>query len=66
MCCLSCAGKQSPDGVLKMKRLRKLVLKTVRESGITEDETKLGDMLEHKVSRHLIDCAFCLFMLYFT
>ena len=33
-----------------MRRLRKLVLKALQESGITEDETKLNDTLEDKVS----------------
>jgi len=42
--------RQNPDGVLKMRKLRKLVLKALHQSGTTEDETKLSDTLEHKVS----------------
>ncbi|CAK9172362.1 unnamed protein product [Ilex paraguariensis] len=36
-------------GVLKLKKLRKLVLNTLRESGYTEDENQLTNMLEHKI-----------------
>uniref|UniRef100_A0A2N9HF31 Uncharacterized protein n=1 Tax=Fagus sylvatica TaxID=28930 RepID=A0A2N9HF31_FAGSY len=47
---ITSALKSNPDGVLKMRKLRKLVLKDLHESGITEDETKLSDMLEHKIN----------------
>jgi hypothetical protein len=47
-----------------MRRLRKLVLKALQESGITEDETKLSDTLEHKVGPSNGPC-FCLFILWF-
>uniref|UniRef100_A0A5B7BB12 U1-type domain-containing protein n=1 Tax=Davidia involucrata TaxID=16924 RepID=A0A5B7BB12_DAVIN len=50
--------KNNPDGVLKMRKLRKLVLQTLQEYGITEDETQLSNMLEHKVnssSRFTVD-----------
>ncbi|TXG61613.1 hypothetical protein EZV62_012976 [Acer yangbiense] len=50
--------KSNPDGVLKMKKLRKLVLKSLKESGIQEDETQFSIMLEHKInssSRFTID-----------
>lgn len=40
---------QNPDGVLKMRKLRKLVMKGLAESGITDDETQLSEKLEHKV-----------------
>ncbi|KAM1062179.1 hypothetical protein ACFX2I_026549 [Malus domestica] len=38
------------DGVLKMRKLKKLVLKALEESGITDDETKLSNMFEHKIN----------------
>ncbi|XP_050124078.1 UBP1-associated proteins 1C-like isoform X2 [Malus sylvestris] len=38
------------DGVLKMRKLKKLVLKALEESGITDDETKLSKKLEHKIN----------------
>ncbi|KAG7021349.1 UBP1-associated proteins 1C [Cucurbita argyrosperma subsp. argyrosperma] len=41
--------KSSPDGVLKMSKLRKLTLKSIHESGVTGDETKLVEMLEQKI-----------------
>lgn len=41
---------QNPDGVLKMRKLRKLVLKSLQESGVADDEAQLSDKLEHKVS----------------
>lgn len=47
---ITSALKSNPDGVLKMRKLRKLVLKVLHESGTTEDETKLSDMLEHKIN----------------
>ncbi|KAL4029382.1 UBP1-associated proteins 1C [Cucumis melo var. makuwa] len=42
--------KSNPDGVLKLSKLRKLTLKSIRESGVTEDETKLIGMLEQKIN----------------
>ncbi|GLT61268.1 hypothetical protein SLA2020_339870 [Shorea laevis] len=47
---ITSALKSNPDGVLKIRSLRKLVLKALQESGITEDETKLSDTLEHKIN----------------
>ncbi|KAF3439642.1 hypothetical protein FNV43_RR17920 [Rhamnella rubrinervis] len=44
------ALKSNPEGVLKMKKLRKLVHKALRESGITQDEAQLGSVLEHKIN----------------
>ncbi|KAM2218762.1 hypothetical protein TB2_017647 [Malus domestica] len=41
---------KSNDGVLKMRKLKKLVLKALKESGITDDETKLNKQLEHKIN----------------
>lgn len=42
--------KSNSDGVLKLSKLRKLTLKSIRESGVTEDETKLIEMLEQKIN----------------
>lgn len=53
--------KSSPDRVLKMKKVRKLVLEALKESGTAEEETQLRDMLEHKIhssSRFAIDQKF--------
>lgn len=48
------------DGVLKMRKLKKLVLNAIAESGITEDEDKLSRTFEQKVSQvnfvHFIVC----------
>ncbi|KAF2287186.1 hypothetical protein GH714_038644 [Hevea brasiliensis] len=41
---------KNPDGVLKMKKLKKLVLKSLQESGITEGETQISGMLEQKIN----------------
>jgi cell growth-regulating nucleolar protein len=38
------------DGVLKIRKLKKLVLKSLQESGIAKDETELDNILEQKVS----------------
>ncbi|XP_076923717.1 uncharacterized protein LOC143585934 [Bidens hawaiensis] len=38
------------DGSLKMRKLRTQVLKTIRESGSTIDESQLVDTLEHKIN----------------
>ncbi|CAL5442816.1 unnamed protein product [Camellia sinensis] len=42
--------KSNPEGILKMRKLRKLVLKALRESGFTEDESQLTDALEQKIN----------------
>lgn len=42
--------KSNPDGNMKMRKLRTQVLKTVRESGSTVDETELVNTLEHKIN----------------
>ncbi|KAK9102508.1 hypothetical protein Sjap_019762 [Stephania japonica] len=50
--------KSCPDGALKMKKLQKLVLKSVQESGTTLDESKLKETIADKVngsSRFTID-----------
>ncbi|CBI27867.3 unnamed protein product, partial [Vitis vinifera] len=55
---ITSALKSNPDGVLKMRKLRKLVIKALEESGITDDETQLSEKLEHKInssSRFTVD-----------
>lgn len=50
--------KSRPEGFLKVKKLRKLVLEAVRQSGCTEDESQIADMLEQKIkssSRFTLD-----------
>lgn len=42
--------KQNPDGKMKMKKLKKLVMEAIKQSGITEDENQLSEKLERKVS----------------
>ncbi|KAI5674321.1 hypothetical protein M9H77_14685 [Catharanthus roseus] len=42
--------KSNPEGVLKLKKLKKLVLKSLKESGITEDKSLLTEMLEQKIT----------------
>ncbi|KAJ7955933.1 UBP1-associated proteins 1C-like [Quillaja saponaria] len=44
------ALKSHPDGALKMRKLKKLVLKALQESGTTKDETQLSDILEQKIN----------------
>ncbi|KAM5547302.1 UBP1-associated proteins 1C [Rosa sericea] len=41
---------KSKDGVLKMRKLKKLVLNAIVESGITEDEEKLSTTFEEKIN----------------
>ncbi|KAG5243492.1 UBP1-associated protein 1C [Salix suchowensis] len=41
---------KSNDGVLKIRKLKKLVLKSIQESGIAKVDTELGNILEQKVS----------------
>lgn len=42
--------KQNPDGKMKMRKLKKLVIQAIKQSGITEDENQLSEKLEQKVS----------------
>lgn len=41
--------KSNPVGILKMRKLRAQVLKTLTESGSTIDENQLVDTLDHKI-----------------
>ncbi|KAL2554052.1 zinc ion binding [Forsythia ovata] len=55
---ITSALKSNPDGVLKFKKLRKLVLKSLEESGSTKDKSRVSEMLEQKVnssSRFTVD-----------
>ncbi|XP_068635438.1 UBP1-associated proteins 1C-like [Aristolochia californica] len=50
--------KSDPDNALKIKKLQKLVLKSLQESGVTHDEAEVRDTLTHKIessSRFIID-----------
>ncbi|KHG16926.1 putative C16C10.8 [Gossypium arboreum] len=50
--------KSSPDGVLKMRKLEKRVLKALQESGVDEDKSQLSEILQHKITsndRFLVD-----------
>lgn len=42
---------QNSDGVLKLKKLKKIVLKSVNESGMVKDDSQVSDTIEHKVSQ---------------
>ncbi|KAE8712538.1 mitogen-activated protein kinase kinase 2 [Hibiscus syriacus] len=44
------ALKSSPDGVLKMRKLQKRVLKALQESGVDDDKSQLSEMLQHKIT----------------
>ncbi|KAL8215499.1 hypothetical protein R6Q57_022336 [Mikania cordata] len=47
---ITAALKSNTDGVLKMRKLRTQVLKTIQQSGSTIDENQLVDTLEHKIN----------------
>lgn len=49
MCDLYFLLQQAPDGALKMKKLPKLVLKSLHESGIAVDDSEFRATLEDKV-----------------
>ncbi|KAK6944786.1 Zinc finger, C2H2, LYAR-type [Dillenia turbinata] len=42
--------KSTPEGVLKVKKLRKHVLKALQECGVDEDEKILAEKIEHKIN----------------
>ncbi|XP_021277239.1 UBP1-associated proteins 1C [Herrania umbratica] len=55
---IKAALKSSPDEVLKIRKLQKLVLKALREAGVDEEKSQLTEMLEHKItssSRFTVD-----------
>lgn len=41
---------QNPDLTMKVKKLQKIVIKMVKESGVTQDEAQLRGMLMNKVN----------------
>lgn len=47
---ITSALKSTSDEALKMKKLQKLVLKTLQESGVTVDDDEFKTTLEHKVN----------------
>ncbi|CAH9053640.1 unnamed protein product [Cuscuta epithymum] len=48
---ITSALKSNPDDGLKFKKLKKAVLKSLRESGYTNDEIKVQDILEKKITK---------------
>lgn len=42
--------KSNPDGVMKIKKLQKVIIKALRESGVTEDEGQLEEKLMQKIN----------------
>ncbi|KAK6784503.1 hypothetical protein RDI58_017958 [Solanum bulbocastanum] len=47
---ITSALKSNSDGVLKLKKLKKIILKSVNESGMVEDESQVSDTIEHKIN----------------
>lgn len=55
---ITSALDSQPERTLKMKKLKKLVLKSLKECGITRDESVIDEKLEHKInssSRFTVD-----------
>ncbi|KAL6496487.1 hypothetical protein OROGR_029745 [Orobanche gracilis] len=55
---ITSALKSNGDGAMKLKKLRKFVVKSLKESGFTEDRNKVSEMIEQKInssSRFSID-----------
>ncbi|KAJ8526521.1 hypothetical protein K7X08_028998 [Anisodus acutangulus] len=55
---ITSALKSNSDGALKLKKLKKIVLKSVNESGMVEDKSQVSDMIEHKInssSKFIVD-----------
>ncbi|XP_030530074.1 UBP1-associated proteins 1C [Rhodamnia argentea] len=53
--------KSNPDGKMKIKKLKKLVIEAIKHSGITEDENQLSEKLERKInssSRFAVDSKY--------
>ncbi|XP_031114582.1 UBP1-associated proteins 1C [Ipomoea triloba] len=48
---ITSALKSNPDGTLKFKKLEKAVLKSLRESGFTDDESQVKEVLEKKINK---------------
>ncbi|KAI3447177.1 hypothetical protein Pfo_003842 [Paulownia fortunei] len=47
---IASALKSNPDGAMKFKKLRKFVVKSLKESGNTEDKNQVSEMLEQKIN----------------
>ncbi|KAL8498046.1 hypothetical protein ACS0TY_021397 [Phlomoides rotata] len=55
---ITSALKPNPDGTLKLKKLKKHVVKSLQESGYTEDKEHVSEVIEHKInssSRFIVD-----------
>ncbi|XP_057768211.1 UBP1-associated proteins 1C [Salvia miltiorrhiza] len=55
---ITSALKSNPDGAMKLKKLKKLVVKSLKDSGCTEDKNQVTDMIEQKIessSRFVVD-----------
>ncbi|KAL6585760.1 hypothetical protein OROMI_002404 [Orobanche minor] len=47
---ITSALKSNEDGAMKLKKLRKFVVKCLKESGFTEDRNKVSEMIEQKIN----------------
>lgn len=57
---------QNPDGAMKLKKLKKFVVKSLKASGCAEDKNEVTEMIEKKVSILLfLALYFCLGDYYF-
>ncbi|KAL0333736.1 UNVERIFIED_CONTAM: hypothetical protein Sangu_1529800 [Sesamum angustifolium] len=55
---ITSALKSNPDGAMKLKKLRKFVLNSLKESGHTEDKNQVSEILEQKInssSKFIVD-----------
>ncbi|WOL02995.1 UBP1-associated proteins 1C [Canna indica] len=55
---ITCTLKSDPDQTMKIKKLQKIVIKMVQESGVTVDEPQLREILMDKInssSRFVVD-----------
>lgn len=54
--------EQNPDGAVKFKKLKKLILVSLKESGIVEDKSVVNQMLEQNVSGEAFQAIFLLLL----
>ncbi|XP_009604336.1 uncharacterized protein LOC107771467 [Nicotiana tabacum] len=47
---ITLALKSNSDGVLKLKKLKKIVLESANESGMVKDGSQFSDIIEHKIN----------------
>ncbi|KAL6519196.1 hypothetical protein OROGR_018516 [Orobanche gracilis] len=52
---ITSALKSNEDGAMKLKKLRKFVVKSLKESGFTEDRNKVSEMIEQKVNKFKLE-----------